>query len=57
MPVVNVEIPKNETEPKSESVSIATSARPATMAGLAEGKIILKNDFCFVKPRFFPKFD
>ena len=54
IPVVKVDIPKKETEPKSERVSIATRERPATIAGLAEGKIILKNDFCLEKPRFFP---
>ena len=45
MPVVNVDKPKNETDPKSERVSIATKESPATIAGLAEGKMILKNDF------------
>ena len=54
IPVVSVDIPKNETDPKSDSVSIATSDNPATIAGLAEGKIILKKDFCLLKPRFFP---
>jgi hypothetical protein len=52
--VVNVEIPKNDTEPKSDKVSIATSERPATIAGLAEGRIIFMNDFFFEKPKFFP---
>ena len=54
IPVVNVDIPKKETEPKSESVSIATRDKPATIAGLADGNIILKKDFCLEKPRFFP---
>ena len=54
IPVVKVETPKKDTEPKSESVSIATNERPATIAGLAEGKIILKNDFFFEKPKFLP---
>ena len=54
IPVVKVEIPKNETDPKSDSVSIATNERPATIAGLADGSIILKNDFFLEKPRFFP---
>ena len=54
IPVVNVEIPKNDTEPKSESVSIATNESPATIAGLADGKIILKNDFFLENPRFLP---
>ena len=46
---------KNDTVPKSDNVSIATKERPATIAGLAEGKIILKNDFLFENPKFFPK--
>ena len=54
IPVVKVDIPKKETEPKSESVSIATKERPATIAGRADGKIILKNDFLFENPKFFP---
>ena len=54
IPVVKVEIPKKDTEPKSDNVSIATSESPATIAGLAEGSIILKKDFFFEKPRFFP---
>ena len=54
IPVVNVDIPKKETAPKSERVSIATRESPATIAGLADGKIILKKDFCLEKPRFFP---
>ena len=54
IPVVKVEIPKNETDPKSDSVSIATNERPATIAGLADGSIILKNDFFLEKPRFLP---
>ena len=54
MPVVRVEIPKKDTDPKSDKVSIATSESPATMAGLAEGSIILKKDFFFEKPSFLP---
>ena len=54
IPVVNVDIPKKETDPKSDKVSIATNERPATIAGLAEGSIILKKDFCLEKPMFFP---
>ena len=42
--MVSVAIPKNDTAPKSESVSIATNAKPATIAGLAEGKIIVKKE-------------
>ena len=45
MPVVNVEIPKKDTAPKSDKVSIATKANPAIIAGIAEGKIILNNNF------------
>ena len=47
MPVVKVEIPKKDTEPKSDKVSMATSERPATIAGLADGSIILKKDLSF----------
>ena len=47
-------MPKKETEPKSDNVSIATRERPATIAGLAEGKIIFKKDFFFENPKFFP---
>ena len=54
MEEVKVETPKKETDPKSESVSIATNESPATIAGLADGRIILKNDFFLEKPRFFP---
>jgi hypothetical protein len=54
IPVVSVEIPKKDTEPKSDNVSIATNESPATMAGLAEGSIIVKNDFFLEKPRFLP---
>ena len=32
---------KKETVPKSDSVSIATKDNPTTIAGLAEGRIIL----------------
>ena len=45
-------MPKKETAPKSDKVSIDTNAKPATIAGLAEGSIIEKNDFFFEKPRF-----
>ncbi len=54
IPVVRVDIPKNETDPKSYKVSIATNERPATIAGLAEGSIILKKDLCLEKPMFLP---
>ena len=52
-----MDIPKNDTDPKSDNVSIATRDNPATIAGLAEGRIILKNDFCLLKPKIFTKFD
>ena len=48
-------MPKKETAPKSDNVSIETSERPATIAGLAEGRMILKKDFCFENPRFLQK--
>ena len=43
MKLSHVEIPKNETVPKSDRVSIATRLSPIKMAGLAVGIIILKN--------------
>ena len=46
---------KKSTVPKSDNVSIATKDNPAMIAGLAEGKIILKKDFFLEKPKFFPK--
>ena len=54
MAVVNVEMLKKDTVPKSDRVSIATKDKPATIAGLAEGKIILKKLRFVEKPRFFP---
>ena len=45
---------KNETVPKSDSVSIATKDKPTTIAGLAEGRIIFKNVLFDYSPRFFP---
>ena len=45
---------KKETVPKSDNVSIATKDNPTTIAGLAEGIIILKNVFLEDNPRFFP---
>ena len=54
IPVVKVDIPKKDTDPKSDNVSIATNDKPATIAGHAEGSIILKKDFSLEKPRFFP---
>ena len=45
---------KKETVPKSDSVSIATKDNPTTIAGLAEGRIILKKVFLDDNPRFLP---
>jgi len=42
MPVVKVLTLKKDTVPKSDKHSIDTSANPAIIAGLADGKIILK---------------
>ena len=52
--VVNVDMLKKETVPKSDSVSIATKDNPTTIAGIAEGRIILKNVFLGVSPKFLP---
>jgi len=41
IPVVNVLIEKKSTAPNSAKVSMATKDKPATIAGLAAGKIIL----------------
>ena len=54
MAVVSVDILKKETVPKSDNVSIATSDKPTTIAGLAEGRIIFKKIFFEDNPRFFP---
>ena len=45
---------KKSTVPKSDKVSIATSDNPTTIAGRAEGKIILKKLSYDDKPKFFP---
>ena len=45
---------KKETVPKSDKVSIATKDRPTTMAGLAEGNIILRKVSFSDKPKFCP---
>lgn len=55
MPVVNVDIPKKETVPKSDKVSIATRLKPMKIAGLAEGKIILKIIFTVENPIVLPR--
>ena len=52
--VVSVEILKKETAPNSDNVSIATRDNPTTIAGLAEGRMILKKVFFDDKPKFFP---
>ena len=44
--------PKNETVPKSERVSIATSDSPTTIDGRTVGNIILKNFFLFHKSKY-----
>ena len=54
MAVVNVDILKKETVPKSDKVSIETNDSPATMAGRADGRIIFKKVFFVDNPRFFP---
>ena len=43
---------KNSTVPKSDTHSIATKDNPATIAGLADGKMILKKLSFAEKPRF-----
>ena len=43
-------IEKKSTAPNSAKVSIATNDKPAIIAGLADGKIILRNTFNFEKP-------
>ena len=45
---------KKDTVPKSDIHSIDTNASPAKIAGLAEGKIILKNVSFSERPKFFP---
>ena len=52
MPVVKVFIEKKSTAPNSAKVSIATKDNPATIAGLADGKIILKKLSFAEKPKF-----
>jgi len=47
-------IPKKDTAPKSERVSIATKDNPATIAGLAAGKIIENIDLNLENPKFLP---
>ena len=55
MPVVRVFIEKKSTAPNSAKVSIATNDKPAIIAGLADGKIILRKTLNFEKPKFLPK--
>ena len=52
IPVVNVEILKKDTVPKSDNVSIATRDRPTIIAGLAEGSITLKKLCLVERPKF-----
>ena len=54
IPVVKVEIPKYETVPKSDNVSIATNDKPIKIAGLAVGRIILKSVSKPLKPKLLP---
>ena len=55
IPVVKVDIPKKETVPKSDNVSIATKLRLMKIAGLADGMTILKNIFNGENPSVLPK--
>ena len=55
MPVVRVFIEKKSTAPNYAKVSIATNDKPAIIAGLAEGKIILRKTLNFEKPKFLPR--
>ena len=50
--MVKVDTLKKETVPKSAKHSIATRESPATIAGLAEGKIIFKKLSFAEKPKF-----
>ena len=50
MPVVKVFIEKKSTAPNSAKVSIATNDKPAIIAGLADGKIILRKTLSFENP-------
>ena len=54
MAVVNVDMLKKETVPKSDNVSMATKDNPTTIAGLAEGRIIFRKVFFEDNPRFLP---
>ena len=54
IPVVNVETLKIDTVPKSDKHSIATKAKPAIIAGLAEGSIIFNKVSFSDRPRFWP---
>ena len=48
-------IEKKSTAPNSAKVSIATRDKPATIAGLAAGKIKEYKDLNFEKPKLLPK--
>ena len=52
MPVVKVFIEKKSTAPNSANVSIATNDNPATIAGLADGKITCKKALILDSPKF-----
>ena len=55
IPVVRVFIEKKSTAPNSANVSIATNDNPATIAGLADGKITYKNALILENPKFLLK--
>ena len=52
IPVVRVFIEKKSTAPNSAKVSIATNDNPATIAGLADGKITFKKAIILENPKF-----
>ena len=45
IPKVNVSNAKYSTVPKSDTTSMQTNAKPATIAGRAKGKLIFQNKF------------
>ena len=45
---------KKETVPKSDKHSIVTKDKPAIIAGLADGRIILKKLCLEERPKFLP---
>ena len=52
IPVVRVFIEKKSTAPNSAKVYIATKDNPATIAGLADGKITCKKALILENPKF-----